>query len=80
MMFVLRHIETDEYVCLRQDELEYLAAFSEVDAAREFRDQLQLTEFVDVVGTRLNQVPFDYFYLDGEMLPLADLQRRTLRA
>ena len=67
----LRHIETGEYVCLRQSGRDYLACFRAGDNAMEFRDRLKLVEHVDIVGFRLGEAPFDYFYLDGVMVSRA---------
>jgi hypothetical protein len=67
-IFALRHIETGEYICLRQQIHEYVACFSEGDTAFQFRNELGLLEHVDVVGMRLKEMPFDYFWLDGEMI------------
>lgn len=76
VVYTLRHIETGEYVCLRQEGEEYLAAFSEDSAARAFRSELQLVEFVDVISVRLGHVPFDHYYLDGELTTRAALVMR----
>lgn len=76
VVYTLRHMETGEYVCLRQDGAEYLAAFSESEAALEFRSELRLVEFVDVVSVRLAHVPFDHYYLDGELTTRAALVLR----
>lgn len=67
----LRHIETGEYVCLRQSGRDYLACFRAGDNAMEFRARLRLVEHVDIVGFRLGDAPFDYFYLDGVMVSRA---------
>jgi hypothetical protein len=69
--YALRHIETGEYVCLRQSGREYVACFSTGDGAFQFRAELRLTEYVDVAGARLANLPFDYFWLDGEMISRA---------
>lgn len=71
---VLRHIETGEYICLRQNGHEYVACFSTGDNALQFRDELHLLEYVDMVGARLANLPFDYFWLDGEMISRAVLR------
>ena len=68
VVYTLRHIETGEYVCLRQDGEEYLAAFSTDDSALKFRSEINLIEFVDVTSARLASVPFDHFYLDGNLV------------
>ena len=66
-VYTLRHIETGEFVCLRQEGDEYLAAFSDGDSAMRFRAELNLIEFVDISPMRLGSVPFDHYYLDGEL-------------
>jgi|GEM_PF-783607 hypothetical protein len=80
-IYTLRHIETGEYVCLRHNTREYVACFTMGDTALGFRDELGLLEHVDVSGMRLGDVPFDYYWLDGEMLSRAvlrdDLAHRT---
>ncbi|WP_309714690.1 hypothetical protein [Armatimonas sp.] len=72
-VFTLRHIETGEFVCLRQSGDEYLAAFSDGDSAMRFRAELHLIEFVDVSPMRLGSVPFDHYYLDGELTTRSQL-------
>lgn len=67
-VYALRHIETSEYICLRQDDLEYLACFNDGDGAMQFREELGLLEFVDIIQVRLEDVPFNHFWLDGDML------------
>ncbi|WP_395140357.1 hypothetical protein [Armatimonas sp.] len=66
-VYTLRHIDTAEFVCLRQSGDEYLAAFSDGDSAMRFRAELCLIEFVDIIPVRLDSVPFDHYYLDGEL-------------
>lgn len=66
-VYTLRHLETSEYVCLRQNGDEYLAAFSDGDSAMRFRAELHLIEFVDIIPVRLGSMPFDHYYLDGEL-------------
>lgn len=68
VVYTLRHIETGEYVCLRQDGEEYLAAFSDDDSAQKFRCEINLVEFVDIASVHLINAPFDHFYLDGKLL------------
>ena len=63
---VLRHIETGEFVCLQQGGEEYLAAFRDGDSALQFREELQMIEFVDVERIQLADAPFERFWLDGE--------------
>ena len=65
---ILQHIETGEYICLRQDGKEYMACFSDGDTALQFRDELGLLEHVDVAMMRLNDAPFEQYWLDGEMI------------
>jgi hypothetical protein len=65
---VLRHLETGEFVCLRQDGQEYLAAFTDGDSALQFRAELGMVEFVDVVSLRLSEAPFSQFWLDGQLI------------
>jgi hypothetical protein len=64
----LRHLETGEFICLRQDTKEYVACFSDGDTARQFREELGLIEFVDVATMRIGDAPFDNFWLDGDMI------------
>jgi hypothetical protein len=67
-VYALRHIETGEYICLRQEGHEYLACFSDGDTSLQFRDELGLLEHVDMVLMPIGEAPFDYFWLDGEMI------------
>lgn len=64
----LRHIETGEFICLRQNGREYMACFSDGDTAIQFREELGLLEHVDVATIRLRDAPFENFWLDGEMI------------
>ncbi|MBC8103035.1 MAG: hypothetical protein H7Z41_10660 [Cytophagales bacterium] len=67
-IFTLRHIETGEYICLRQDRTEYVACFSDGDSAGQFREEMGLIEHVDLAPMPLSETPFDHYWLDGEML------------
>ena len=75
-VYALQHIETAEYVCLRQNGREYLACFTDGDSAYQFRGELDLLEYVDISGLRLGDAPFDYFWLDGEMIGRGVLTQR----
>jgi hypothetical protein len=76
----LRHIETGEYICLRQDGKEYMACFSDGDTAMQFRDELGLLEHVDVASMRIGEAPFDHFWLDGEMIGRSVLTDNAARS
>jgi len=65
VVFMLRHIDTGEYVCLRREGREHLASFSEPRAAQRFQEEMRLVEFVDIVAMPLGDAPFDWFWLDG---------------
>jgi hypothetical protein len=67
-IFVLQHLETSEFVCLRQDGRENLAAFSNRAAAAHFRDDLGLVEFVEIRVIAVDDAPFEMIWLDGEMI------------
>ncbi len=67
-VYTLQHIETGEYICIRQQTTEYLACFSDGDTAGQFRGDVGLIEHVDIVPMLLSEVPFDHYWLDGEML------------
>ncbi len=84
-VFALRHLETREYICLRHDAREYLAAFSDGDTAFQFRKELGLLEHVDIITMRLGDAPFDQFWLDGEMMdangvPASGMEPQSARA
>lgn len=66
-VYTLRHIETGEFICLRQDGKEHLACFSDGDSALQFRAELGLLEHVDISSERLGDTPFDRFWLNGQM-------------
>ena len=67
-VYTLKHIETGEYICLRQDGKEYMACFTDGDTAHQFRDELGLLEHVDITALTIGEAPFDQFWLDGEMI------------
>lgn len=67
-VYILRHIENGEFICLRQEGREYLACFSDGDSAYQFREELGLLEHVDIAGMCIGNAPFDHFWLDGEMV------------
>jgi hypothetical protein len=67
-VYTLRHMETGEFICLRQQETEYVACFSDGDTASQFREDVDLIEHVDIAPMRLSDAPFDHYWLDGEML------------
>jgi hypothetical protein len=66
-VYNLRHIETGEFICLRQDGHEYMACFTDGDSAFQFREELGLLEHVDIASMHLAEAPFDHFWLDGKM-------------
>jgi hypothetical protein len=76
-VYSLRHLETGEYICLRQDGREYLACFTDGDSAMQFRAELRLVEHVDITPMRIGEAPFDHFWLDGEMISRAVLTDGT---
>lgn len=76
----LKHIETGEYICLRHEGNEYMACFSDGDTAFQFREELGLLEHVDLTGMRLGEAPFDYFWLDGEMIGRSVLTNQATSA
>jgi len=78
-VFLLKHLETGEYVCLRREGREYLAAFTEPDSAMRFQDEMQLVEFVDILAMPLADAPFDYFWLDGVAFGRPSTHQRTQR-
>ena len=67
-VYTLRHIETGEYICLRQEKTEYVACFTDGDTAGQFREELGLIEYVDIAPMQLQETPFDHYWLDGEMI------------
>jgi hypothetical protein len=67
-VFVLRHLESGEYICLQHTQNNYLAAFTDGDSATTFRSDLGQIEHAEIISLRLEDVPTDYFWLDGEML------------
>jgi hypothetical protein len=75
----LRHIETGEYICLRQNGQEYMACFTDGDSAYQFREELGLLEHVNIERMALGETPFEYFWLDGEMISRAVLTDRSSR-
>ena len=79
-VYVLRHLETDEFVCLKQDGQEYLAAFRDGDSAIQLRAELGMVEFVDIVGIYLEDAPFSGFWLDGQVVRRGRDTGRHLRA
>ncbi len=69
-IYALRHLDSNEFICLLQEGTDYLACFSDGDTALEFRASLGLQEHVDLFGTTLDQSPFQHFWLDGENVVL----------
>lgn len=67
-IYALQHIESREFICLRHEEDEYLACFTDGDTAIQFREELGLLEHVDVASMPLGKAPFDHFWLDGDMV------------
>jgi hypothetical protein len=75
-VYTLRHLETGEFICLRQDGREHMACFSDGDTAIQFREELGLLEHVDIAAMRIGDAPFDHFWLDGEMIGRSVLTSR----
>ncbi len=78
-VYALQHIETGEYICLRQGGREYLACFTDGDTTMQFRVELGLVEHVDLVRMRLSDAPFNNFWLDGETIGRAVLLDETAK-
>lgn len=76
-VYALKHIETGEYICLRQGGRQYLACFTDGDTVLQFRTELGLVDYLDAVRMRLSEAPFDNFWLDGETLSRAVLIDET---
>ncbi|MDX1932201.1 MAG: hypothetical protein SFU56_06325 [Capsulimonadales bacterium] len=72
-VYALQHLETSEFICLRQGGREHLACFTDGDTATQFRAELGLIEYVDIVRMRLSEAPFQHFWLDGETISRAVL-------
>ncbi len=68
VVHALKHIETGEFICLRHEEREFMACFSDGDSAMQFREELGLIEHVDIKTMRLGDAPFDHFWLNNEMI------------
>ncbi len=71
-VFALRHLETQEFICLLQDNKDYLACFTNLDSAYDFRNSLGLIEFVDVKAVTINDVPFAQVWIDGVNVQIKD--------
>lgn len=69
-IYALRHLDTNEFICLLQEGTDYLACFSDGDTALEFRTSLGLQEHVDLHCTAIDRSPFKHFWLDGENVVL----------
>ena len=67
-VFALRHLESSEYICLQHERNNYIALFTDPDAALSFRTDLGQIEHADIISVCLEEIPTDYFWLDGEML------------
>ena len=80
LVCALRHIETGEFICLRNEGQEYLACFTDGDSAIQFREELGLLEHVDVATMPLSELPFDHFWFDGEMVDRASVLEAAAQA
>ncbi|GAB4467762.1 MAG: hypothetical protein OHK0029_39800 [Armatimonadaceae bacterium] len=78
-VYTLRHIESGEYICLRHVGKEYVACFTEEEEADLLRQELGLLEHVDVSPMSLGDVPFTYYWLDGEMIGRSVLAESSVR-
>jgi hypothetical protein len=67
-VFVLRHLDSGEYICLQHEGDCYLAAFTDGDSATTFRADLGQIEHAEIISARLGDLPTEHFWLDGEML------------
>ena len=65
-VYCLKHLETEEYICLLDDNIDYLACFSSGDAALQFRDELGLQEHVEIHVHTVANCLFSHFWLDGK--------------
>ena len=79
LVYTLRHIETGEFVCLREGGRDYPVVFTEGASARCFCGTLRLVEFVDISPIRLGSVPFECYYLDGKITSRTRLSEEIVR-
>lgn len=72
MVYALQHLENAEFICLfdKPTQTDYLACFSDGDTAMEFRSELRLQEYVDVVGVETAACPFTHLWLDGDSISI----------
>jgi hypothetical protein len=64
-VYSLQHLESGEFICLLQDDVDYLACFSSGDDALQFREELGLQEHVRLHVSTIDECPFKHFWLDG---------------
>jgi len=69
-VYSLQHIESGEFICLLQDNVDYLACFSSGDDALQFREELGLQEHVQLHVSSIDECPFNHFWLDGSDMVL----------
>jgi hypothetical protein len=69
-VYALQHIESGEFICLLQDNVDYLACFTNGDDALQFREELGLQEHVRMHVSTINECPFNHFWLDGSDMVL----------
>lgn len=66
-VYCLRHIEDKSFICFKwekQPGKEYLAAFTEAETCRRFREEIGLLEHVDVVVGKLSDLPFEHVWIN----------------
>ena len=69
-VYSLQHLESGEYICLLQDDVDYLACFTSGDDALQFREALGLQEHVQLHVSSIHDCPFKHFWLDGSDMVL----------
>lgn len=76
-LYALQHIDTQEYVCMLHNNIDHLVCFTDGDSALQFRADLNLHEYVDMVVTTVNKSPFNSFWLNGQAMHATKGERQS---
>ena len=71
-IYTLRHLESQEFVCLIETRTPWLACFTDMDTCLHYRAEIGLRDHCAVVSTTLERIPFTRVWLDGELFYLPD--------
>lgn len=69
-VFVLRHLESQQYICAMHEGEDYVIGFSNGDTAFQFRAELGQQEYAEICSVLVKDFPTRKFWFDSQFVEL----------